>query len=117
MNPQALLIDLTELVASLPEKIEKDELRVRLFFAAVLNRGTALVGDPTTTADTLKSFATDLGDLGAEFERDAEALGNPRKWSLALMFGHADPFAPGREKLRAFARKWSLDPAFVTAMG
>ena len=117
MNPQALLIDLSELAATLPTKAEKDERRVRLFFAAVLNRGMALAAETTTDVDALKAFATDLGDLGAEFERDAAALGSPRRWSLGLLLGHGDPFAPGRERVRALAAKWALDPVFIEAMG
>lgn len=134
LNP----LSLAEFVATLPAKIEKDELRLRLFGAAVANKtaemtlalaanATAAAGTApialevdgvslAVTADLLKGFRSDVTDVLAEYEQDAERLA-PKKWSLGALFGHADPFAPGRERVRAFAAKWNLDPTFRDAMG
>lgn len=148
-------VSLVSLAESLPAKAQKDELRMRLFGAAVVNKTSELTAkalanavDPAKLLDAgltalsggvpqaagfqailyvgalikaeathVEEFGRDLADVLGEYEHDAESAGNLKKWSLATLMGHSDPFKSGRERVREFARKWDLDPAFVEAMG
>jgi hypothetical protein len=129
-------ISVVEFAQSLPAKIDKDEMRMRLFGVAVVNKvaeiatktlanalnpetpqtiqynGTPVPADKAHAEEFGKDFQAILG----EYVHDAESLA-PKKWSLGTVFKSSDPFAPGRAGVRAFAHKWDLDPAFVEAMG
>ena len=143
-------IDVLAFAASLPAKIEKDELRMRLFGVAVVNKtaeialkaaanaaapaeGLGTGASVTVTQPHLativyegtpvvadlahvEAFGKELADILGDYVHEAGGLA-PKKWSLKSVFGHSDPFAPGRAEVRAFARRWALDPAFVEAMG
>ena len=117
----SISVDLTALVAS----AKKDEDRMVLFVLAVARKEAQyasevalLVGrnleEAKDVATEARVFSKQAGDLVGQWLSVASS--SWKKLSFARLFGW-DPFREMRQKTRAFAARWDLDPAFRSVLG
>jgi hypothetical protein len=99
-------ISLTVIAAGVLASAKKDGRRIGLFVAACQMRALELA---TSDPASVETFAAECAQLAAEW------VPEPSKLSLAWLFG--DPYKPHRERVRAFAARWSLDETFRREMG
>lgn len=107
MNPRSL-INIAAVVASFSSKLKKDERRVKLFIAATAAKAQQFALDGSLSIDAT-AFGLEAADLTWRW------ISLPTKLSFASLF--SDPYAKLRDDVRAFAKKWQLDPAFIEEMG
>jgi len=86
----------------------KDVLRTGMFGAAIVKKAVELA---TTGIGQEVAFAEETASILAQYARE---IAHINFWSL---LSHPDLFKNEREAVRAFAKKWQLDPEFIALMG
>jgi len=102
----AAAIDIVGNVGTALKTAEKDERRIAMFLAACAKKSSELKGTPTAQAEFAEAAALHI----AGWWHAVTHLQFPKD-----LFG--DPLKGKREEVRAFAKLWKLDPAFIKAMG
>lgn len=106
MNP----LEIANVISSLRAKYQKDAFRIALFEAAVVHKTTELA---TTNPSDVPTFArASAGLMGDWVNKTMDIAKNPWKYLFSK-----DPYFDLRKQTRVFAANWTLDAAFVDAMG
>jgi hypothetical protein len=119
------LDSLTFDLASMAKSVRKDEERIKLFVLAIARKEAEYAVRTALLSSSDLELARSIAGEAREFSLAAASL--VRDWavasfdawkgvSLARLFGW-DPFKELRQRTRAFAAKWDMDPGLRAALG